>query len=101
MKLLHSLEPISALNKMTTPTFHDIGFDLARYAVDARYESIAADAVDAAKKSVLDLIGVTLAASGVEPVAPTVIDLVPENGGRPQCSVLGFADPVAYASSAV
>jgi len=102
MKLLHSLEPISALNKMTTPTFHDLGSDLARYAVDARYESIAADAVDAAKKSVLDLIGVTLAASGVEPVARTVIDMVRENGGRPECSVLGFTDrvPAAWAAFA-
>ena len=87
---------------MTTPTFHDLGSDLARYSVDARYESIPADAVDAAKKSVLDLIGVTLAASGVEPVARAVIDVVRENGGRPECSVLGFADrvPAAWAAFA-
>ncbi|MGF6700385.1 2-methylcitrate dehydratase PrpD [Paraburkholderia sp. MM5496-R1] len=87
---------------MTTPTFQDLGFDLANFSVDARYESILADAVDAAKKSLLDLIGVTLAASGVEPVARTVIDVVRENGGRPESSVLGFADrvPAAWAAFA-
>jgi len=57
------------LNKMTTPLSMTLAPTLQDTPLDARYESIAADAVDAAKKSLLDLIGVTLAASGVEPVA--------------------------------
>ncbi|MFP3554855.1 MmgE/PrpD family protein [Paraburkholderia sp. SIMBA_049] len=81
---------------------HDLGHDLASYSVDARYESIPSDAVEAAKKSLLDLIGVTLAASGVEPVARSVIEVVRENGGRAESSVLGFADrvPAAWAAFA-
>jgi 2-methylcitrate dehydratase PrpD len=84
------------------PSSHDLVYDLAKYSVDVRFEDIPAPAVDAAKKSLLDLVGVTLAASGVEPAARAVMDVVRENGGRPECSVFGFPDrvPAAWAAFA-
>jgi len=62
----------------------------ARHAVGARYESLPLQAIEAAKKSLLDTLGVTLAASGVEPAVRAVIDLLCEQGGRPDCTVFGF-----------
>jgi 2-methylcitrate dehydratase PrpD len=72
----------------------DLADDLARCIVDARFEALEPEAVDAAKKSVLDLLGVTLAASGVEPAAAKVVGLVRESGGAPESTVIGFGDRV-------
>jgi 2-methylcitrate dehydratase PrpD len=44
----------------------------------------------AAKKSILDTLGVILAASGTEPAVRAVIDIVKEGGGKPECTILGF-----------
>ena len=68
----------------------DICHAFAEAVAGTRFESIPPAAVDAAKKSILDTIGVTLAASGMEPAVRSVVDLVREGGGKPECSVLGF-----------
>ncbi|HEX3678626.1 MAG TPA: MmgE/PrpD family protein [Galbitalea sp.] len=72
----------------------DRGADVSRHFADSVagmvYEDLAADAVDAAKKSVLDTLGVALAASGLEPAVRGLVDLVRESGGRPEASLLGF-----------
>ena len=47
-----------------------------------RYETLPPEAIDAAKKSILDTLGVILAASGLEPAAHGVIDIVRAFGGR-------------------
>jgi 2-methylcitrate dehydratase PrpD len=65
--------------------------DLAEMAANADYAKLPAVAADAAKKSILDTLGVILAAGGMEPAVRGVIDLVRETGGRPESSVLGFA----------
>ena len=71
---------------------HDPGADLVHYianlAVDTQYSQLPADAIDAAKKSILDTLGVSLAASGLEPAVNRVIDFVREHSGRPESSVL-------------
>jgi 2-methylcitrate dehydratase PrpD len=72
----------------------DFSRDFARFVSECRYEDLPAVAIDAAKKSILDLLGVTLAASGTVPAIRGVMELVREHGGRPQCSVLGFGDRV-------
>ncbi|MCL8011300.1 MmgE/PrpD family protein [Streptomyces sp. AS02] len=46
--------------------------------------------MEAAKKSILDTLGVILAAGGTEPAVQGVVDLVRESGGRPEASVLAF-----------
>jgi 2-methylcitrate dehydratase PrpD len=62
----------------------------ASHASAVTYDTLPAEARMAAKKSVLDTLGVILAASGMEPAVRGVVDIVKESGGAPQCTVLGF-----------
>ncbi|MEU1690087.1 MmgE/PrpD family protein [Streptomyces hirsutus] len=71
-------------------TERDIVHDLAEFAAGTEYRRLPEDAVEGAKKSILDTLGVILAASGVEPAMSPIIDLVRESGGRTESSVLGF-----------
>jgi 2-methylcitrate dehydratase PrpD len=68
----------------------DLVGELAEFVVGARYPGVPPDAVDAAKKSILDTLGVMLAASGLEPAVRPVIDLVRETGGRPEATIVAF-----------
>jgi 2-methylcitrate dehydratase PrpD len=71
-------------------TAPDLCFDLASHVSGTNYESLSPDAIDIAKKSILDSLGVILAASGMEPAVRAVVDLVKESGGRPEASILAF-----------
>jgi hypothetical protein len=55
-----------------------------------RYETLPPEAIDAAKKSILDTPGAILAASGLEPAVHGEIDIVREAGGKPECTLLAF-----------
>jgi 2-methylcitrate dehydratase PrpD len=68
----------------------DVSQSFADFAADIQYEQLPDAAVAAAKKTILDSLGVMLAASGTEPAVGAVVDLVKESGGRPEASVLGF-----------
>lgn len=68
----------------------DIARHFAEFAANARYEDLPAAAREAAKKSILDTLGVMLAASGMEPAVQGVIEVVRESGGTPECTILGF-----------
>ncbi|HZP86261.1 MAG TPA: MmgE/PrpD family protein [Burkholderiales bacterium] len=68
----------------------DLVNDFADLFARTRYDTLPPAAIDAAKKSILDTLGVILAASGVEPAVRGVVDLVRESGGPPESSVLGF-----------
>ena len=83
----HPFAPHAAMSE-------DLALDLAQCIVGTRYESLDGGAVEAAKKSVLDLLGVTLAASGIEPAAGRVVELVRESGGASQSTIIGFGDRV-------
>lgn len=72
------------------PSAPDLCEAFADFAFSARFEDLPPDAVEGAKKSLLDAIGVTLAASGLEPAALNVVGFVEESGGRPEAGVLGF-----------
>ena len=78
----------------------DVVSHLARHAADATYDALSPLAVEAAKKSILDTLGVILAASGTEPAIGGVIDLVRETGGRPESTVLAFGDRVPALTAA-
>ena len=79
----------------TLPSGHaDVVEHFAHLAANTDYEQLPPAAVDAAKKSVLDTLGVILAASGAEPAVHRVIALVREAGGTPTSTVLGFGDRV-------
>jgi len=75
---------------MSTST--DIVQHFADFAANTQYDSLPAEAVDAAKKSVLDTLGVILAASGMEPAVRGVIDIVRETGGQPECTLMAEKD---------
>ena len=68
----------------------DICHHFAEAIAGTRFEALPPAAVDAAKKSILDTIGVTLAASGLEPAVRSFVDVVSECGGKPESSLLGF-----------
>jgi 2-methylcitrate dehydratase PrpD len=72
----------------------DFARDLARYIAACQYDQLPLQAVDIAKKSVLDTLGVSLAASGTIRAIGGIMELVREHGGEPRCSVLGFGDRV-------
>jgi 2-methylcitrate dehydratase PrpD len=62
----------------------------AAQAAGITYDDLTTQARDAAKKTILDTLGVILAASGMEPAVRGVVDIVKESGGAPQCTILGF-----------
>ena len=72
------------------PEQRDLVKLLATHAAEVKYVDLPSAAILAAKNSILDTLGVILAASGMEPAVRGVIEIVKEGGGTPQCSVLGF-----------
>ena len=76
-------------------TARDLCFEFADHAFNTTYERLSPGAVDTAKKSILDVLGVILAASGMEPAVGGVVDLVKESGGRPEASILAFGGRVS------
>jgi 2-methylcitrate dehydratase PrpD len=85
---------------MTTPPT-DLAYEFAHLVARARYEDLPPAAVDAAKKSVLDTLGVILAGSGMEPRVRGIVDLVLETGGRAESTVLGFGGRVPAMQAAL
>jgi 2-methylcitrate dehydratase PrpD len=68
---------------------NDLSHEFASSVSRCRYEDLPEDAIDIAKKSVLDLIGVSLAASGIVPAVGSIVELLREHGGKPECTILG------------
>lgn len=68
----------------------DLVHHFAAFAAAVRYENVPEDAREAAKKSILDTLGVSLAASSLEPAARGVAEIVREAGGAPQATLLGW-----------
>ena len=61
---------------------------LARFVVDLEYDAIPKEAVDRAKRQILDVIGVALAGSR-QPVGKLAARFVQKTGGTPDCTVWG------------
>lgn len=72
------------------PEALDLSAELAAFVANARYADLPSSAVEGAKKSILDTLGVILAASGAEPSVRAVAELVRECGGREESAILGF-----------
>jgi 2-methylcitrate dehydratase PrpD len=68
----------------------DLVHDFADHAASMTYAALPEAAREAARKSILDTLGVMLAASGLEPAVRGVIEIVQQSGGTPECSVLAF-----------
>ena len=67
---------------------------LARNITDINYEDIPGPAIDAAKKSFLDALGVTLAASTLGEGCRAFVDLALAMGGVQESTILGFGSKV-------
>lgn len=83
-------------------TQKDLSHHFAKMVAETKYETLPETAIEGAKKSILDTIGVILGASGVEPAVRGVVDIVREAGGTPESSVMGFGikAPALWASFA-
>lgn len=68
----------------------DIVHHFADHAASMDYDHLPPAAIEAAKKSILDTLGVILAASGLEPAVRGVIDIVQTSGGSGDCTILAF-----------
>lgn len=71
----------------------DAIFDLARGVVQTRYEDIPAEVIATAKLFILDTLGVALAGSTATGCSE-VVQLIKEQGGRPDSSILVFGGKV-------
>jgi 2-methylcitrate dehydratase PrpD len=67
-----------------------ISSTLAHHVATADFEGLSPGAIEAAKKSLLDAIGVTLAASGLGEGCKAFADLAIKMGGTPESTIIGF-----------
>jgi len=63
---------------------------IARHVATARFEDLDTATVEMTKRSLLDALGVSLAASGAGEGVGAFVDLALHGGGPAQCAVLGF-----------
>lgn len=73
---------------------------LGEYAARTCYDDLPNAAVTAAKNSLLDAIGVTLAASGIGEGCGAFVDLARETGGRQESTIIGYRCRVPVADAA-
>lgn len=84
---------------MQPPT--DLCDVFANHVANTHYEGLPSDAADTAKKSLLDTLGVILAASGMEQSVRSVVELARESGGKPESLLLGFGGRLPAVSAAL
>lgn len=73
-------------------TPRDLSHEFASFVAGFRYEDLPANAIDIAKTSILDTLGISVAATGTVPAVRGVVDIVRESGGKPVCGILGFGE---------
>lgn len=73
---------------------NDLCYDIADFIVNTRYDKLPQTAIDGAKSSILDTLGVILAGGGMEPAVRGVVEFAKEGGGSPESSILGFGGRV-------
>ncbi|MFC2066142.1 MmgE/PrpD family protein [Chloroflexota bacterium] len=72
----------------------DVAYTIAKNIVDTKFADLPAKAVDIAKKSVIDTLGVIAGASGTIPFLGGLVDLVKEADGKPESTIIGFGGKV-------
>ncbi|MDR5796459.1 MmgE/PrpD family protein [Caballeronia sp. LZ008] len=78
----------------------DLCQHFADFVARTRYDDLPGDAIEGAKKTILDTLGVTLAASGMEPAVRALVELVQQGGGSAESTVLGFGGKLPAISAA-
>jgi 2-methylcitrate dehydratase PrpD len=69
----------------------DAAYAFAKYLVNTKYEDIPAPAIEAAKKEILDQLGVAVGGSS-KPGVKELLELNKEWGGKPESTVFCFGD---------
>lgn len=72
----------------------DLSKLIADHVAGSTFERLPMAAVEGAKKTIIDTLGVMLAASGMEPAVRALVELVQEGGGRPESSIVAFGGRV-------
>lgn len=88
---------------MSTPSTHvdeDLAQTLARYVVATTFDTLPDSAIQAAKQSTLDTLGVILGASGQMASMPGVVNLMQESGGTAESTIMGFGGKLPASSAA-
>jgi 2-methylcitrate dehydratase PrpD len=67
---------------------------LAEYVANTVYEDLPDRAVEMTKMSLLDALGVTLAAGGLCPECKAFVEIAMESGGKKESTILGFGEQV-------
>jgi len=73
---------------------------LAKYAAEIRYGDLNGHAIEMTKKSLLDALGVTLAAGGLCESCKAFVALALEEGGKRESTILGFGEKAPMAMAA-
>ena len=78
----------------------DLVEHFATLASEVKFSDLPAEAVEAAKQTLLDTLGVSLGASGLERAVSLVLELARENGGRAESTVIaaGLSLPASSAA---
>ena len=77
-----------------------ISKQLAQYITDAVYDDLDDITIETTKKSLLDALGVTLAASGLNDACLVFVDLAERSGGKPESTIIGFDAKVPMIAAA-
>lgn len=72
----------------------DAAIDLAEYIVKTNYQDLPPGIIEMTKRGILDTVGVTMAASTLDPMAREIIELVKEGGGKEESSIIAFGGKV-------
>jgi 2-methylcitrate dehydratase PrpD len=78
-----------------------VSAEVARHVAGATFESLPDASVTGATRSLLDALGVTLAASSLDPACRAFVELALANGGTPTSTVLGAGRRVPPAAAAL
>ncbi len=79
----------------------DLCFAIADFFADTQFDKLSNTAIEGAKKSLLDTMGVCIAASGKEPAVRALVDYVIHCGGMAESSVLAFGGKVPAVMAAL
>lgn len=74
---------------------------LARHVASTTLDGIPEAALHAAERSLLDAVGVTIAATGLDPVSRSVAELAARDGGVAESTVVGLAVRIPAAAAAL
>lgn len=93
--------PASARTERAVDPTSGESLTLARHVERTRFEDLPADVVEMTKRALLDAIGVSLAASGLEPACKPFLDLALESGSRGDATILGAGGRASIALAAL